>query len=301
MQKVIDWAEQQLAQAQGEVRRLFHGRGACFPGYEWLVVDWLPPVAVIRAYQPETPESIQPLLDWLRQQSQIEAVVWQPRSRQDETELQVLWGDIPEKHAVIESGLKYGVNSLAWQNSGLFLDMRPGRAWVREHARGARVLNLFAYTCAFSVAAAAGGAESVVNVDMSSRSLSRGRDNHRLNELDSVDVRYLAVNLLKSWGKLRKLGPYDLVIVDPPSFQPGSFVAEKDYLKVLKRLPELTRPGAHVLLCHNDPLETRNFVESLMKEEVSAFRLLDYLGAGDDFPDVEASGGLKVFVYQRQE
>ncbi|SIQ12610.1 class I SAM-dependent methyltransferase [Marinobacterium stanieri] len=301
MQSVIDWVEQQLAQAQGEVRRLFHGRGGRFPGFEWLVVDWLPPVAVIRAYQPESPESIQPLLGWLRSQTQVEAVVWQPRSRKDEAGLQVLWGNIPEQHVVTEAGLKYGVNSLAWQNSGLFLDMRPGRAWVREHAKGARVLNLFAYTCAFSVAAAAGGAASVVNVDMSSRSLSRGRDNHRLNDLDGVDVRYLAVNLLKSWGKLRKLGPYDLVIVDPPSFQPGSFVAEKDYLKVLKRLPELTGPGAHVLLCHNDPLETRNFVESMMTEQVPAFSLKGYLGAGEDFPDMDESGGLKVFVYERQE
>ncbi|MGB2130268.1 MAG: class I SAM-dependent methyltransferase [Marinobacterium sp.] len=303
MRAVIDWVEQQLELAQGEARRLFHGRGGCFAGYEWLVVDWLPPVVVVRAYQAESPDSVGELLDWLRQREEVQAVVWQPRTRQSEEGegVRLLWGELPEQHQVREAGLAYRVDCLARQNSGLFLDMRPGRAWVRERAQGAKVLNLFAYTCAFSVAAAAGGAASVVNVDMSSRSLSRGRDNHRLNELDSVDVRYLAVNLLKSWGKLRKLGPYDLVIVDPPSFQPGSFVAEKDYLKVLKRLPELTAAGGRVLLCHNDPRETRLFVETLMTEQAPQFRLEGYLGAGEDFPDQNESGGLKVFVYQRQE
>lgn len=303
MRAVIDWVEQQLELAQGEARRLFHGRGGCFAGYEWLVVDWLPPVVVVRAYQSESPDSITDLLDFLRQREDVAAAVWQSRIRQGDAEegVQLLWGQLPEQHQIREAGLAYRVDCLARQNSGLFLDMRPGRAWVRTRAQGARVLNLFAYTCAFSVVAAAGGAVSVVNVDMSSRSLSRGRDNHRLNGLEGVDVRYLAVNLLKSWGKLRKLGPYDLIIVDPPSFQPGSFVAENDYLKVLRRLPELTVAGSRVLLCHNDPRETRLFVETLMTEQVSQFRLEGYLGAGNDFPDQDESGGLKVFVYQRQE
>ncbi|MBP0050022.1 class I SAM-dependent methyltransferase [Marinobacterium sp. AK62] len=301
MQAVIDWAEKQLEAAAGDARRLFHGRGSCFPGYEWLVVDWLPPVVVIRAYHPETPAAVEPLLEWLRARPEVEAVVWQPRSRQDSFGLQLLWGQLPEKHAVTEAGLRYGVDAMAKQNAGLFLDMRPGRAWVREHAEGRRVLNLFAYTCAFSIAAMAGGARSVVNVDMSSKSLTRGRDNHRLNDQDVSAVRFLAVNLLRSWGKLRKMGPYDLVVVDPPSFQPGSFVAEKDYARVLKRLPELTTAGGYVLLCHNDPAASEAFIESQVQALLPEFALKQRLSAGEDFPDKDPSGALKLFVYQRQE
>lgn len=301
MQAIIEWMTQQLSAAQGECRRLFHGRGGMVPGYEWLVIDWLPPVAVVRAYKSAEPAEIQSLIDWLVEQPHIEALVWQARGQGQEGDVRVLHGEVTGTHSVREAGLNYQVDALAPQNAGLFLDMRPGRQWVREHARGAQVLNLFAYTCAFSVAAIAGGASRVVNVDMSSRSLSTGRQNHRLNDQADADVRYLAVNLLKSWSRVRKPGPYDLVVIDPPSFQPGSFVAVKDYIKVLRRLPELTQPGAQVVLCHNDPKETRQFLESLMEENLPAFKRLECFGAGDDFPESGELQGLKVTIYQREE
>jgi 23S rRNA (cytosine1962-C5)-methyltransferase len=301
MQAIITWMAEQLRAAEGECRRLFHGRGGKVPGYEWLVIDWLPPVAVVRAYRPAEPAEIAPLIHWLEQQPEVESIVWQSRGQGPEADVRVLYGQVDNEHVVTEAGLRFQVNALAPQNSGLFLDMRPGRQWVRDHADGACVLNLFAYTCAFSVAAVAGGASRVVNVDMSSRSLSMGRLNHRLNAQDTADVRYLAVNLLKSWSRVRKPGPYDLVVIDPPSFQPGSFVAVKDYIKVLRRLPELTSPGAQVVLCHNDPKETRRFLETLMEDNLPDFRRLACFGAGEDFPEPGEFQGLKVTVYQREE
>lgn len=299
MQAIIEWMEQQLRLANGESRRLFHGRGGMSPGYEWLVIDWLPPVAVMRVYRSAEPSEADMLVHWLQQQPAIEAVVWQVRGA--DGAVGVLYGKVPEEHTVRENGLSYQVDALAPQNSGLFLDMRPGREWVRRHSEGASVLNLFAYTCAFSVAAVAGGARQVVNVDMSSRSLSSGRQNHRLNGQEKADVRYLAVNLLKSWSRVRKPGPYDLVVIDPPSFQPGSFVAVKDYIKVLRRLPELTCPGGKVVLCHNDPKETRQFLEGLMDVNLPDFVRLESFGAGEDFPERGELQGLKVTVYQREE
>lgn len=300
MQQIIDWMARQLQQAGGECRRLLHGRGGLFAGYQWLVVDWLPPVAVIRVYRALEPAALAPLIDWLVQQAEVEAVVWQPRGQDDAAGVRVLHGQVAGPHVVSEAGLQYQVEALAAQNSGLFLDMRPGRRWVREHARGARVLNLFAYTCGFSVAAVAGGAERVVNVDMSSRALAIGRGNHRLNG-QRADVRYLAVDLLRSWSRIRKHGPYDLVVIDPPSFQPGSFVAERDYVKVLRRLPQLTRPGSRLLLCHNDPKETRRFLDTLMAEQLPQFVCCERFGAGEDFPEADRQQGLKVTVYQREE
>src|SRR3546814_21000772 len=106
--------------------------------------------------------------------------------------------------------------------------MRYVRRWVQEQAQGKRVLNLFAYTCGFSVAAIAGGAEHVVNLDMASAALTRGRENHRLNGHDLSRVSFLGHELFKSWGKVRKLGPYDLIIIDPPSFQQGSFALTRE-------------------------------------------------------------------------
>jgi len=178
--------------------------------------------------------------------------------------------------------------------------MREGRRWVREHAQAARVLNLFAYSCAFSVAAMAGGAASVVNLDMSRGALARGRDNHQLNAQDQRDVRFLGHDLLKSWGKLRKLGPYDLVLIDPPSFQPGSFIAERDYRKVIRRLPELTEPGSRILACHNDPLHDSGFIRTLMAEECPQFAFRERLPNPDDFPEQDPERALKVLLFERE-
>lgn len=96
--------------------------------------------------------------------------------------------------------------------------MRYGRKWVLENSKNKRVLNLFAYTCGFSVSAIAGNAQSVVNLDMAKAALSKGRVNHQLNEHDLRKVRFLGYDLFKSWGKVKKFGPYDLIIIDPPEF-----------------------------------------------------------------------------------
>ncbi|NIQ95820.1 MAG: methyltransferase, partial [Desulfuromonadales bacterium] len=89
----------------------------------------------------------------------------------------VIFGTVPDRLTITESGLSYVVEPLARQNTGFFLDMKTGRQLVREIARNKRVLNLFAYTCAFSVAAVAGGARRVVNLDMNRNLLEKGKAN----------------------------------------------------------------------------------------------------------------------------
>lgn len=300
MQNLMMEVVAQLARAEGEVRRLFHGRGGCFPGYEWLAIDWLPPVAVIRVYAEAAPMPLQELVQLLAAQPAVNGVVVQYRGRGRQARTEIVAGEVAEALVVQEAGLSYRVRPLQNQNAGLFLDMRRGRAWVRAHAAGARVLNLFAYSCGFSVAAMAGGAEAVVNVDMSSGALALGRENHRLNQLQTKAVSYMALDLLRSWSRVRKPGPYDLVVIDPPSFQPGSFIAERDYRKVLRRLPELTRVGSRVLACHNDPLHSEAFLRELMQEEAPGFRFAERLANGDDFPEADAEAGLKVLLYERE-
>ncbi|GGO81097.1 hypothetical protein GCM10011348_19360 [Marinobacterium nitratireducens] len=300
MDQVIATIEQQLTQARGESRRLFHGRGRCYPGLEHLVVDWFPPVAVVRLYADVEPDWLDQLCRALEHQPEIGALVVQQRGRGREAQQRVLFGEVPQRLETSELGLRFQVRPLQNQNSGLFLDMREGRRWVRDHAGGARVLNLFAYTCAFSVAAVAGGARSVVNLDMSRGALEQGRDNHRLNGQQEAQVRYLAHDLMKSWGKLRKLGPYDLILLDPPSFQPGSFIAERDYARVLRRLPGLAAPGARILACHNDPMHDTVFVRDLMADACPQFRFRQQLPNPDDFPERDAGHGLKVMLFEQE-
>jgi len=156
-----------LADAPAETRRLFHGRGRCWPGLEQLTVDWLQGVVLVALFK-ET-EHLQALkqtllhIDWAA--FGAHTVALQHRYLPQST-TEWLVGDAIDELTITEGGLRYLIDLGKKQNSGLFLDMRYGRNWVREQAKGLRVLNLFAYTCGFSVAAIEGGAEHVVNLDM---------------------------------------------------------------------------------------------------------------------------------------
>ncbi len=296
---------QALDPATTELRRLLHGRGRCWAGLEQLAVDWLQGVLLVTLFRAPAPAEQAGLEAALRQVAASEAwqraggqaVLIQHRYQAD-TPAQWLLGEPRDGCVVSEDGLRYQLDLGRKQNSGLFLDMRYGRRWVREQADGQRILNLFAYTCGFSVAALAGGAARVINLDMASAALSRGRDNHRLNGHDLSKVGFLPHDLFKSWGKVKKLGPYDLVIIDPPTFQKGSFVLTQDYARVLRRLPELVEEGGRVLACCNDPGVGADFLLAGMAAEAPALQFVERLDNPPEFPDAEPGGGLKALVFR---
>lgn len=231
------------------------------------------------------------------QRSGGQHILLQHRDRPD-SPTQFIVGEIPEQIEIKENGLRFLLDMGKRQNNGLFLDMRLGRKWVMDSTQGKSVLNLFAYTCGFSMAAMQGGAESVVNLDMARSSLSRGRDNHRLNNHDLSKVSFLGHDVFKSWGKLRKLGPYDLVVIDPPSFQKGSFVLDKDYAKILRRLPELVSDGGEVLACVNAPDIGESFILEQMSESAPAFKFEKRLENPTEFEDISPDSALKVMHFR---
>ena len=132
---------------------------------------------------------------------------------------------------------------------------------------------------------------------MSRPALSRGRDNHRLNGHDLARVSFLGHDLFNSWGKLRREGPYDLIIIDPPSFQKGSFVLTRDYARVLRRLPELLAPGGRVLACCNDPSIGVAFLVDEMAREAPQLRYAERLANPPEFADIGADSALKALVF----
>lgn len=291
-----------------EARRLFHGRGRQWPGLEQLTVDWLQGVLLVSLFREPGEESLAELRSVLLaltcepvwQRSGAGHLLLQHRYLPDST-TEFLWGERIDGGEIVEDGLRYRLDFARKQNSGLFLDMRLGRRWVRERAAGLRVLNLFAYTCGFSVAAIAGGAARVVNLDMSRPALSRGRDNHRLNGHDLARVSFLAHDLFNSWGKLRREGPFDLIIVDPPSFQKGSFVLPRDYARIMRRLPELLAPAGQVLACCNDPAITPAFLVAEMAREAPRLQFIERLANPPEFIETDLDAGLKVLRFAAQE
>ncbi len=296
---------QALMQAPDETRRLFHGRGRCWAGLEHVTVDWLQDVVLVSLFREPAPDELEALLGMLSaltgtpawQASGAHSLLLQHRYLPD-SHMQQLLGEPIDEWLISENGLRYKLDLGIKQNNGLFLDMRYGRRWVQEQARGKRVLNLFAYTCGFSVAAIAGGAEHVVNLDMARAALSRGRDNHRLNDHDLSRVSFLGHELFKSWGKVKKAGPYDLVIIDPPSFQKGSFALSRDYQKILRRLPELLTDNGTVLACINDPDTGPDFLIQGMAAEAPALVFQERLDNPPEFPDISPESGLKALVFR---
>ena len=274
-------------------RRLLHGRGGCYEGFHDVNFDWYPPYVVVSAFS-EGPYA--EVIAGLADHRDVAGIVVQTR-RGRATTAEVVAGEVPQSLVCREAGLDFKIQPHRNQNIGLFLDMSGVRQWVREHASGARVLNLFAYTCAFSVYAIDGGAAQVVNNDMSRPALDWGQDNHRLNDHDMRCVSMVPHNLFKSWWKLRQLGPYDLVIVDPPTRQRGSFVAEKDYGQVMKRLEGLLAPGGRAIVCLNSPFMGFDFIEHQMTARAGGLKFDRWLAAAPEFEEANPQAGLKVGVY----
>jgi len=295
-----------------EACRLFHGRGGLYPGCEHLVLDAFPPVFVLTSFEALEESTLQHIEQALASrwadigQGQPLNWVYQLRLPGSQAQTRVMAGGVPEPHIVSEAGMQYRVHVLRGQNHGIFLDMAAGRSWVHEHIaqhpehrHGLKVLNLFAYTCAFSVVALHAGARHVLNMDMAQGALATGQQNHQLNGLSGAS--FLAHDIFSSWGKITRTGPYHLIVVDPPSFQKGSFIATKDYAKLMRRLPDLLRPGGHALLCLNAPELDTAFLKDQMSAIAPALQFIERVANPSPFADINEERSLKVLVYRAPE
>ncbi|MGJ8691549.1 MAG: class I SAM-dependent methyltransferase [Thalassotalea sp.] len=285
-------------QSLSECQRLFHGRGHAYPGFEHINIDWLAPVVLITLYR-EVDDA------WLLEQAHLlnnhiaecQSVQVQYRCRKM-APTEVLIGAEITHTQVQEHGLKFHIELGKAQNTGLFLDMRNGRQWVAEHSANKKVLNLFSYTCAFSVAALAGNAKQVVNFDLSKSSLSKGRENHRLNEQDLTKVVFQGVDIFKSFSRIKKYGPYDLLICDPPSFQKGSVNIQRDYGKIIRRIPDFMQPNSDLILCLNSPDLDEEFLKQQVELNCPQCHFIDKMPAPVVFKEAHQGKGLKVLHYQ---
>ena len=299
MRQLITALETHLASAGSNSRRIFHGRGHCYPGLEHINVDYHPGIIFITLYQALIENDRVLLHDFVSQHCRGFTVVEQHRYL-PKSPSKILQGSLSleEARCAQTDGMRFDIKLGANQNIGYFLDMQNTHQWLREHAEGKRILNLFSYTCAFSVAALKGGAESVVNVDMSAGVLKTGQRNHALNDVGGAKSRFMKLDIMKSWGRIKKTGPFDFLIIDPPSNQRGSFVAEKDYIKVLRRIPQLLVNGGEVLACLNAPHLPERFLLELMAEACPQCQLIERLPASKDFPESNPDCSLKVFWFK---
>jgi len=224
-----------------------------------------------------------------------------------------------------EFGLTYDVRPRhQGQDPLLFLDFRVGRRWVKTECAGKDVLNLYAYTCGVAVAAAAGGARSVLNVDFARSALDVGEANAERNGVTDrceslqgdaqVIVRQfagLAVTGRRRTGTVpprvppiaRSLRSFDVVVLDPPRWAKSAFGAVdvvRDYPSLFKPALLATSPGGVVLASNHVPSVDRDgWLAVLRRTAQKAGRPLasiDVLRPEDDFPSFDGAPPLKLAV-----
>ncbi len=179
-----------------------------------------------------------------------------PRKSEHRKPPRLIFGDLGKNLQTIamERHLKFGIDFGTGYSPGLFLDQRENRRYVR-HIAPRRLLNCFAYTCSFSISAACRGS-TTLNIDVSKRSLARGRENFALNNLPTMDHRFIADDVRAVLPRLARRGEkFDAIILDPPTFSrsPGAkkFQVEEDFEQLLIDALELTERDSHVLLSTN--------------------------------------------------
>jgi len=221
-----------------------------------------------------------------------------PRQNEDREAPVLLHGNpgLPLETIVCEGALRYHVDFGAGYSPGLFLDQRANRAWLR--ASGAkRLLNTFSYTCSFSVVGASAGMETL-SVDLSKRSLERGRANLVLNGIDPAGHRFLADDAIEVLPRLARRGEkFDAIVLDPPTFSRSNrgrkFQAEEHLPVLLQAAFEVAARGAKVLLSTNCTRIDARALDQIARMSLKSVRRGGQLHREPDLPDIPAGAAAR--------
>lgn len=198
----------------------------------------------------------------------------------------------PGRISVQENGLTYLVDLEEGLNTGLFLDMREQRRDIMSRMTGKRFLNLFAYTGAFSVAAAAAGASRVTSVDASRPYLDWARENFSANRLNPRRHEFIAEDCLAALKGLEGEGRrFDAILMDPPSFsttRKSRFTTRGGTSELLAAaLPLLEDGGLLVTASNLQKMDVADYLKELRRGALQAdcdLRVIGQMGQGPDFP-----------------
>lgn len=208
----------------------------------------------------------------------------------------VLWGEAPRKDLIItEGGGRFQVDVEGGQKTGFFLDQRLNRDRVRELARG-RVLNTFCYSGGFSIAAALGGADEVLSVDISADAIALAEENARLNGVEGK-CKWQTANAFDALRELEKANEkFDVVILDPPAFTknkdsiPGAI---RGYKEINLRALRLLNPGGLLVSSscshHISPALFLEIIAGAAADTRRRLRLIELRGPSPDHPVLPAS------------
>ena len=295
-----------LLQPDTDAVRLFTGRP---DGLAGLVAEQLGPVIVLQTHQGKfqgDEDRLRRVGKWYMRALGAKAVYHKRflkrRSTEDDPELRspqpLLGKPVAEELPINEGGLRFLVHPYDGYSVGLFLDQRENRRRVRELASGRRVLNAFAYTCGFSVAAAAGGAAETVSIDVSKRALEWGKRNFAANDLPLDGHLFIRSDVFEYFSRAqRQQREFDLIILDAPTFARSKkparvFSIAKDLGELLNAALAVLAPGGYVLLSTNNRDSSATWLRDQIAEAAAtAHRRFQITSTPPLPPDFAADSG----------
>jgi 23S rRNA (cytosine1962-C5)-methyltransferase len=270
--------------------RLIHGEADRMPG---IICDIYRDRAILQL----DAEGLSPLMPALevairRQLPSLAGVALQAQREAGPERLLWLSGEAPAAPFLIqERGMQMEVDLEMGHKTGLYLDQRENRQRVGSLAAGRRVLNAFAYTGGFSLAAAMAGASSVCSIDQAAPAIEAARRNFVHNGLDpeASDYAFIAGD---AFGFLEQAGPeFDLIILDPPSMAPSRASLDRA-LGAYRRLNTLAlgraAPGALLFSAscssHVNAAALREVLAASARSAGRSLRIIEQRGPGPDHP-----------------
>lgn len=221
-------------------------------GYPGIFIDQLADRILLSTREAVIPSR---LLDELRM---LDAPVYHKRLDRDvkEAPVQIAGPEVPDEFVIEEQGVRFFINMKSGYSQGLFLDQRDNRMRVRQRSgEGSRILNTFAYTGAFSVYAALGGAVTTT-LDLAQPCLDWAKRNMDLNGIDPGSQYFCkgdTFHWLDRFARQKRL--FDGIVLDPPTFSRNEngriFRVESHYGHLVRLARECLAPGGWILCTTN--------------------------------------------------
>ena len=228
--------------------RGIHGENDGFPG---LVLDVYAQTGVLKIYSEIWKPYVEVLMEEIRKQFDLETIVIRfSRKITQNNSFSYQEGDVigepmtTEKVAFEEYGVQFYAYTLSGHKTGFFLDQRPNRLWVQQHARGKKVLDVFSYVGGFGIHALKGNAHSLTSIDISSHAMEVATENLALNQMDDSRWTPLVADAFATLNDLiQQHKQFDIVIIDPPSFAKQA----SEVPNALKQYERLARLGKELV------------------------------------------------------
>ncbi|HKJ04008.1 MAG TPA: class I SAM-dependent rRNA methyltransferase [Geopsychrobacteraceae bacterium] len=279
--------------------RLINGEGDGLPG---LTVDRYGDYLMVQLYSSAWDRYLKLLLQALRQQLQPVGIYRKLRPQEtrrleaknkDKAYSELCWGDAaPVPLVVQENGLDFQVDLREGLNTGLFSDQRCNRQDFMQRAQGKRVLNLFAFTGAFSVAAAAAGARQVTSVDVSPTYLKQASENFAINRINPKRHEFIVGDVFAELTRMQQKGRrFDIILFDPPSFsttRKSRFSTHGGTNRlVAETLPLLEKGGLLISSSNHQKVDMATYLKELRRGALQVgneLRTIYRGGQPEDFP-----------------